>query len=64
LQCEWKYINWEDFTSFNLWFYYFKKEVKTSYGKDSGDDNSSIQNRSPHPSLSVHTIRFKKGNYA
>jgi len=37
-----------------------KKEVKASYCEDLRDDNSTTQDTSPHPSISVSIVRFKK----
>jgi hypothetical protein len=37
------------------------KEVEANYCKDLGDDNSSTQDKSPHPLISVSITRFKKG---
>jgi hypothetical protein len=41
-----------------------KKEVEANYCKDLGDDDNSTQDTSPHPSISVNIIRFKKGTSA
>jgi hypothetical protein len=40
-----------------------KKEVKAGYGKNSGDDDNNTQYTSPHPSISVSVIRFKKRTF-
>jgi hypothetical protein len=37
------------------------KEVEMGYGEDSRDDNNNIEDRNPHPSVSVSAIMiFKK----
>ncbi len=37
-----------------------KKEVEAGHGEDLGDDGSNTQSTSPHPSIGLSVVRFKK----
>jgi hypothetical protein len=43
LECEWKYMNWKDFTNLTNRLLSSKKEVEACYGEDSGDDESNTK---------------------